>query len=207
MASKKGKAAKSKSNKKKKTNDKERPEKRPLVIRYDADGNRIGDDGYVMTKVRTRMHRMLDGYFVYAIILAVLAVALIVLSYFQGAQYGDWELLQRGGNQFHGWDAATLLRVESVFMLYSAVFSAMLSFIGFRWFYDDRSERRFLTMLYVYIAIAAVYLVVSVVMVATPEPVSIIDIVYAALTMMTMREVKYERPKLKKAKVAKTIEK
>ena len=33
------------------------PEKKPLVINYDADGVRIGDDGYPMTPARTRMHR------------------------------------------------------------------------------------------------------------------------------------------------------
>lgn len=204
MASHKGK--KNKKNSKGK-GQQERPEKRPLVIRYDADGNRIGDDGYVMTKSRTRMHHIFDGYFIWGIVAAVLAIALMVLSYFQGAQFGDWELIQRGGNQFNGWDTALLLRYESLFMLYSAVISVVLSFLGFRWFYDRSSEHRFRIVLYVFIAIAVVFFVAAVALVSTPEPVSLIDLVFGVLTLMTMREVIIERPTLKKAKVAKTVTK
>lgn len=202
MASKK---SKNQNKKGKGGRNEERPEKRPLVIRYDADGNKIGDDGYVMTKVRTRMHRMLDGYFIWGIIAGVLAIVLMVVSYFQGAQFGDWELIQRGGNQFNGWDVALLLRYESLFMLYTAVFSIVLSFLGFRWFYDNSSEKRFNMLLYLFIGIAALYFIAAVVLVATPEPVSAIDAVFAILTLQTMREVKAERPRLKKAKTARTV--
>jgi magnesium-transporting ATPase (P-type) len=199
-------ASKKSKNKNKKEKN-ERPEKRPIVERYDEDGNRIGDDGFVMTKARKRMHRMLDAYFIWGIIAAIAAVALIVLSYFQGAQYGDWELVQRGGNQFHGWDTATLMRLDSVYGLLSGVFAVVLSFLGFRWFYDDSSERRFRTALYIYVAIAAVVLIAFVALVQAPELFSIINLVFVALTYYAMREVKFERPKLKKAKVAKTVTK
>lgn len=203
MASKRNKNKKKKGNRN--ANGEERPEKRPLITKYDADGNRIGDDGYVMTKVRTRMHHLLDGYFIWGIVAGILAIVLIVLSYFQGAQYGDWELIQRGGNQFHGWDTATLLRVESIFILYTAVFSIVLSFLGFRWFYDNNAESRFKIPLYLFIGIAVVYFIVALVLVGVPEPVSIIDVAFAVITLQAMRAVKYERPHLKKAKVAKTV--
>lgn len=197
----------SKKKSKKNKNHEERPEKRSLIERYDANGNRIGDDGYVMTKVRTHMHRLLNGYFVWGIIAAVIAIVLLVLSYFQGAQFTDWELVQRGGNQFHGWDTAMLMRFESIFLLYTAVFSVILNVFGFRWFYDNSSEKRFANSLYIYAAIAVVYFVAALVLVSAPEPVSVIDVLFVVLAMQGMRAVKCERPKLKKARVAKTVTK
>lgn len=131
----------------KKQTGKEAPEKKPLVIKYDKDGNKIGDDGYAMTSVRKRMHTMFNVYFIWAVVAAVLGCLCTIFSYAQGAEYASWELVASGGNQFAGFDVSFLLRMEALMCLYTALTSLVAHFWGFRWFYDRQSETRLKVLL------------------------------------------------------------
>ena len=55
----------------KKKEQEEKPQKKPLEIWYTEDGTKIGDDGYPMTQLRTKMHNIWNGYFIYAIFLLI----------------------------------------------------------------------------------------------------------------------------------------
>ncbi|MGI6590783.1 MAG: hypothetical protein ACOX1O_04095 [Eggerthellaceae bacterium] len=195
------------SSSKKKGRQEEKVERKPIVERYDGEGNRIGDDGLEMTASRTRLHKLLNFCFVWAIVLGIIAIILIVLSYFQGAQYQDWELVARGGNQFNGWDTATLLRVESVFLLVMAVLYVVLNFRGFGWMYDKRRESGLKVPATIILVASAAFLVAAILLAGIPEPGSIINIIVCAMILSTMKKVRREMPHLKKPKVAKTVEK
>ena len=187
------------------------PEKKPLVINYDKDGVRIGDDGYSMTPKRTRLHNMLNVIFVWGIICAVCGAACAILAYAQGQQYGGFEgdfatfdLELSGGNMIFGHSAATLMRVEAIVLLVFAVFGPTISIQGFHWFYDKRPAT-FTIVAMVIVAISAiVYEALIISTVGIPDPASIIMLIILALIALFMRGVAIERPTLKKAKIART---
>lgn len=192
---------------KKKDKQQEKSERKPLIEHYDSEGNRIGDDGLEMTAARHRLHKLLNFCFVWAIVLGVVAIALIVLSYFQGAEYQDWELVARGGNQFNGWDTAILMRVESVFLLITAVIYVVLNFLGFGWMYDKKSEGGLKVPSIIILAVSVMFFIAAVWYAGIPEPASVINIIVCALILNTMKTVRREMPHLKRPKVAKTVEK
>lgn len=175
------------------------------VINYDKAGNVIGDDGFEMTPVRKRMHRIFDGWFIYTFVMVVIAIVLTILSYMQGAQITDWEIVQRGGNQFNGWDTALLLRLEALFCLYTAVFSAMISIFGFRWFYDRKPVSIVFGMMIALFLVGLGYFVYGIVGVGTLEPLSLVNTAFMIVTLLTMSSVQAERPNLRKPKVGKRV--
>ena len=171
------------------------------VITYDKEGNVLGDDGYAMTKTRRRMHRIFDAWFIYIFVMVLGALVLMLLGYQQGAQYTDWNLVQTGGNQINGWDAALLLRMDALLCLYSAVFAALINIFGFRWFYDRKSIGIAYGMLFALGAVSIGYFVFSIVYVGAPEPISLINLSFILITILSMRAVIVERPYLRKPKV------
>lgn len=189
----------------KKQTGKEAPEKKPLVIKYDKDGNKIGDDGYAMTSVRKRMHTMFNVYFIWAVVAAVLGCLCTIFSYAQGAEYASWELVASGGNQFAGFDVSFLLRMEALMCLYTALTSLVAHFWGFRWFYDRQSETRLKVLLGFIVGGSVGFCATSFVQIGIPEPLSIINIALVVITHMIMSQVKEERPSLTKPKVASTV--
>ena len=171
------------------------------VITYDKQGNILGDDGFPMTQTRRRMHRIWDAWFIYVIIMVVIGFLSMIFAYLQGAQYTSWELVQVGGNQLNGWDMALLLRLEALLCLFSAVFAALISIFGFRWFYDKGSSAVIYGMLFSLGFVSAGYLVYAVTAVGTLEPLSLVNISLILVTLLTMKAVKVERPTLRKPKV------
>lgn len=181
------------------------PEKKPLIINYDAEGVRIGDDGYPMTRTRTRLHRLLNGAFIWGIVCALGCVACIVASYFQGQEYHGFELITSGGNMFNGHSVANLFRYEALVLLFTAIMGPVLSIQGFRWFYDKRPVWFTAILMGVLAAVSVAYEVVIVGIVGAFDPASVITLLYLLATIIAMLAVKREQPTLKKAKVAKTV--
>ena len=171
------------------------------VIQYDKQGNRLGDDGFPMTPTRKRMHKVWDAWFIYVIVMVVAAIALMVLAYFQGAEYTDWEIVQRGGNQFNGWDTAFLIRLEALHCLYTAVISALLSIFGFRWFYDRKPVVVVYAMMLAIAGVGIGYQIFSTTMVGAIEPLSLVNISFILITVLCMQAVNRERPTLRKPKI------
>lgn len=171
------------------------------IINYDKEGNVIGDDGFEMTPTRKRMHRIFDAWFIYTFVMVVAAFALMLLGYLQGAQYTDWNLVQQGGNQFHGWDTAFLMRMEALFCLYTAVLSALISIFGFRWFYDRKPRTVTHALMLALGAVCITFFGFAVFVVGTPEPISLVNITFMLFTLTTMAAVDAERPNLRKPKV------
>jgi len=181
------------------TND-DKPRKKQ-VIEYDKQGNVIGDDGFEMTPTRKRMHRIFDAWFVYIIIMVVIGFLCMLFAYLQGAQFTSWELVQKGGNQFNGWDTALLLRFEALLCLFTAVFSALISIFGFKWFYDKGSLGVLYGMMFALGTVSVGYFVYAVTAVGAPEPLSLVNISFMLVTLLTMKAVRIERPTLRKPKV------
>jgi amino acid transporter len=171
------------------------------VLQYDKQGNLLGDDGLEMTKVRKRMHRIFDGWFIYVAIMVLLAIAFTVLAFFQGAQYTDWDAVQRGGNEFHGWQTAFLLRIEALMCLYTAILSGLISVFGFRWFYDRKTRTVVYGLMFALGAVCISYFGFAVLVVGTLEPISLINLCFIIITLQTMAAVDAERPTLRKPKI------
>ncbi|MFR7745994.1 MAG: hypothetical protein ACLU06_00960 [Eggerthellaceae bacterium] len=190
------------------------PEKKPLIINYDRDGVRIGDDGYSMTPKRSRLHTMLNVVFVWGIICALGAVACAVIAFAQGQQYGgfhgdfaSFDLEVYGGNMINGYSVATLLRVEGILCLLTAIFGPVISIQAFHWFYDRRPVKVTAIMMSL-LALACIgYEISLLVTVGLPDPVCLITLIMLILIAVFMRQVFLERPTLSKAKVAKTVTK
>lgn len=195
-------------------NPEDKPEKQPLIINYDKDGNRIGDDGYVMTPARKRMHNMFNAIFVWGIISVLVAVACTILAYAQGQQFGgfngdfaSFDLEVTGGNMINGYSVGTMLRVEAIVLLFTGIMGPIISIQGFHWFYDRRPAKALGIMMGL-VAVACISYEIS--MLATvgfPDPVCLITLIMLVLILVFMRQVNVERPTLKKAKVASTVTK
>lgn len=190
------------------------PEKQPLIINYDKDGVRIGDDGYPMTPARSRLHTMLNAIFVWGIIAAVACVACAIGAFAQGQQFGGFEgdfatfdLETYGGNMINGYSVATLLRVEAVILIFTAIMGPVISIQAFHWMYDKKP----ITFVAVLMAVVAVfcigYEILLLSIVGLPDPACLITLIMLILIVLFMKQVSTERPTLKKAKVAKTVTK
>lgn len=178
----------------------DKPRKKEVIL-YDKQGNKLGDDGLPMTPTRKRMHRIFDAWFIYVFVMALGALVLMILAYLQGAQYTDWNLVQQGGNQINGWDAAMLLRLEALLCLFTAVFAALINLFGFRWFYDRKPVGSAIVMMLVLGVACIGYLIFGIAAVGSPEPVSLLNLCFIVITWMTMRAVEAERPTLRKPKI------
>lgn len=181
-------------------NEEEKPQKKPLEIWYDANDVRIGDDGFPMTPTRKKMHNIWNAYFIYAIVLMVWGCACMVLAYFTGETFTDWELVASGGHEVNGIQLGTVLRVEALVCLWSAVALVVLNFKGFAWLYDKQESTFFKGLLYGLGIISVVMEIAFLVLSHLPSPACLINIVFIVLAIVTMQQVKEERPSLKKAK-------
>ncbi len=181
------------------------PEKQPLIINYDSNGVRIGDDGYPMTPARTRLHRLLNGAFIWGIICALGCVGCIIASYFQGQEYHGFELITSGGNMYNGYSVANLFRYEALILLFTAVMGPLISIQGFRWFYDNRSVSFTAILMSVLAAASVGYEIVIVGIVGAFDPASLITVILLAVIVCSMVSVAKEQPTLKKAKIASTV--
>ncbi len=191
------------------------PEKKPLIINFDANGVRIGDDGYSMTPIRSRMHTLFNGALVWGIVCALLAVACMVLAYAQGQTFSGngandlagFELVVSGGNMINGFSMGTMLRYEALLGLVTACFFPFINVKGFQWFYDRGSARPLYILMIIVAVLSITYQMIIVTTVGIPEPLTLISLVLLLLIVVTMRQVENERPTLRKAKVASTITK
>ncbi len=100
----------------------------------------IGDDGCYMTPTRIRMHRTLNAFMIWGIIMIIIAVACTIAAYFQGQSYQDMELVATGGNMINGHSAGTLLRVAALVYIVSGILFIFLQHKGFTWFYERQSQ-------------------------------------------------------------------
>lgn len=172
---------------------------------YDVNGVRIGDDGYPMTKSRTRLHRLYDCYFFYMIIALLVGVGLIVFSLFQGQQITEWDLVWYGGTQFNGHSLATILRIEALYLMFVVAISLFSNMKGMAWMYDKGSEKSVKVTIFSAGVVSAVYFLAFTFIVGVPEPFSAITLCMSILNWKFFQEVKIDRGTLKKAKVATTV--
>lgn len=179
---------------------------RPVVTYYDKDGNVIGDDGYLMTPVRKRMHTLCNALFVWGVIVLLWAVFCGVFANFQNQEYHSFDsLIGTGGTQFHGWDLAMLLRFEGLFGLFVGVMMIISHLVIFRWFYDGAAPRNTRIILGVIGVPCVVFLILAFVLAQVPDPISIGSLVLIAVIVITMQAVIAEKPTLKKAEVASKV--
>lgn len=184
----------------KKKEEKEKPQKKPIEIWYTEDGTKIGDDGYPMTSVRTKMHNIWNGYFIYAMILLVWGLACTLIGWFSGETFTDWELRATGGWEYNGYRVATLARIEALVCLWTAVAGVIINFKGFSWMYD-RADAKFLNgLMYALLGISIAIELVALFMIHIISPACLVSIVLIAMTIVTMKQVEEERHSLKKAK-------
>ncbi len=177
----------------------------PLVVYYDENGTKIGDDGYPMTPVRKRMHTLFNICFFWGVIVLVWALFCCVFSYFQNQDYSFYELVATGGTQLNGWDLAFLLRMEALFGLFSGVLLFPLNLFGFRWFYDGESSKKTKIVLAILGLGSLAFLIASIVAIGMPSPISLGNILLVAACLYSMGAVTVERPTLKKAKPASKV--
>jgi hypothetical protein len=188
-------------------------EKKPLYVHYDKEGNLIGDDGFLMTKKRKRMHRVFNAMFIWCIISALFAIFCAIFAFAQGQQWSSvdaehyLDIVVQGGNMYNEYEVGTLLRLEGLLGLFSAVVFGVLHIQGFHWFYDGRSLVMPAVLMGGIAVFSIAFEVVAVGIVRIIDPVATINLVLLVITVICMRQVVNERPTLKKAKVAKTVEK
>lgn len=194
---------KSKQEKKKQDQSSGRP---PIVTYYDKDGNEIGDDGYVMTPLRKRMHTLCNGLFVWGVIVLAWAVFCGVFANFQNQEYTSFDqMIATGGTQFNGWDLGFLLRIEGLFGLFVGVLIVISHIVAFKWFYDGASPRT-TQVLFGILGLASVaFLVVAFVTARVPDPISLGTLLLLCACVFTMHGVDAERPTLKKAEIASKV--
>lgn len=192
-------------------NPEPKPEKVPYVVTYDKDDVRIGDDGYSMTPARSRLHHMLNAIFVWGIVCAVLGAGCAIIAYAQGQTYGgnaadfsSFNLEVYGGNMFNGFEVATLLRIEAIILLFSALFGPVISIQGFHWFYDGKPVTFTAVVMAVVSVFVVIYQVMLVSIVGIVDPFSLVTLIMVILIALFMRSVAKERPTLRKAKVARS---
>lgn len=184
---------------------KERHKEQQRTRYYDANGVRIGDDGYPMTKSRTHLHRLYDCYFFYMIIALLIGVGLIVFSLFQGQQITEWDLVWYGGTQFNGHSLATILRIEALYLMFVVAISLFSNMKGMAWMYDKGSEKSVKVTIFLAGIVSAIYFGAFAFVVGVPEPFSAITLCMSILNWKFFQEVKIDRGTLKKAKVATVV--
>lgn len=180
-------------------------ERKPLVQEFDADGNLIGDDGYELTPARKRMHFIFDAFFVVGLIAAIVCLACIVISYFQGQDYSYIELQATGGTLVNGWELALLLRVEALYCLSLAIVLISSNIIGFHWLYERGSAKKVLILLGFEAVVSLGVALFFIGWVHFIEPVSFVCFFLICYSFFCMKRVEVERPHLKKPKVASRV--
>lgn len=192
-------------------NPEKAPEKKPLYIHYDKEGNRIGDDGYPLTPKRHRLHNTYNAIFIWSIICALAGAACAIIAYAQGQQYGGFEgdfatfdLELYGGNMINGYSVATLLRVEAILLIFVGIFGATINFKGFHWLYDKASPRILVIIMALVAIVTVAYQVMLLSTVGIPDPGTFIMLVLDILAAVFMKQVAEEKPTLRKAKIART---
>lgn len=164
--------------------------------RFDEQGRRIGDDGLPMTRLRTRAHRLLNGFFIWGAVAALLCAGFTVLAAFQGQVLSDWELVAIGGAYRNGFSVASLLRYEALFCLAVAVASVANHLYGFSWLYDGytlKPVRRITAGLGL---ACALWFAAAVLLVGVFEPVSFFTLVLLALLWALIPKVFEEHVQL-----------
>ncbi len=184
------------------------PEKKPLYEHYDKDGNRIGPDGYIMTPVRTWTHRILNAFMIWTFVCVAFSVLMAILAFNQGQTWeGGLEAVAVGGTLYNGFSLATLMRLDGVMALVSAIICSLINIQGFRCFY----ERKPRTLTYILIAVLAglscIWEFYAITVIRIVEPVALINLVLLAVLIILFGRVDKEAPNLKKAKIAKTVTK
>lgn len=186
-------------------NPEPKPEKQPLIINYDKDGVRIGDDGYPMTKTRKLMHNLFNAIFIWGILMIILGGVLAVVSYGQGQQYSGFEMETYGGNMYNGNSVADMLRYIGLFNLLTAIIVSIIHVQGFRWMYDKANPPFTLFLLGLWAVMSIGFGTFFFGVLSIPEFTCFVNIFLIVAILVTMRNIKKERPTLKKAKVAKTV--
>ena len=179
--------------------------KRQIVIRYTEDGQRIGDDGFIMTTARLRLHHLYNPFFFLMCASFVGAAICLISSYFQNQTITDLEFIWVGGNLFNGYSVGTLLRIEALYLLYLTVLFLFSNQKGMAWMYDNKPMKPVRTLALLMIIPSAVYFLVSLVFVDIPEPVSLVAIVLGVLNVRFVADVDRERGSLKKGEVARVV--
>lgn len=167
-----------------------------MAKRYNEEGVRIGDDGLPMTKARVHLHNLYNFCFIYMLIAIAAAIACVVLSNFQGQQLTYWELVAYGGNQFHGFETGTLLRIEALYLLFDSVVCLLANMKGMARLYDNAELRPVKRVLKVMAVGSIAYFAVALVVVHVVEPFSLIMAVTALLAMRLTEDAEMERRSL-----------
>lgn len=175
--------------------------KHQTVIRYAADGQRIGDDGYLMTPARKRLHTLYNAFFFLMIAAFVGAAACMISSYFQNQTITEWELVWVGGNLYNGFSIGTLLRIEALLLLYLTIIFLFSNQKGMAWMYDGKPKRPVQRFIKLLIIPSAMYFLVAVFVVGFPDPVSLAGVILGVLEMRFVEAVDAERDKLEKVPV------
>lgn len=185
----------------------DKPTKKPLIIEYDQDGTRIGPDGYPMTPVRKRMHFLFNAAFVWGILCFVISLGLAVAAFAQGQEYSGEgiDFTFYGGTMMAGFELAFLLRIEALASLFTAIISILMSFQGYRWFYERKQALSTMVLSSILLTASIIYQFTAIAVVGCVDPLSLVTIVLVAAIWLTMRSIEKERPSLRKAKVAKTV--
>lgn len=192
-------------------NPEKAPEKKPHYIHYDKDDNRIGDDGFLLTPKRHRLHNTFNAIFIWAILCAIAGAGCAIIAYAQGQQYGGFtgdfatfDLEVTGGNMINGYSVATLLRVEAILLIFMAIFGTTVNFKGFNWLYDKASPTFMIVVMCLMAVVTIAYQAMLLSTVGIPDPVTLIMLVLLILAAVFMKQVADERPTLRKAKIART---
>ncbi len=185
--------------------NKKKAPRRQIVVRYAEDGTKIGDDGYLMTPARNRLHQTYNVVFVWMVVTFFAAAVCIVQSFFQNQTITDWELVWIGGNMFNGFTVASLLRVEALFLLFLTALCLFTNMKGMAWMYDGGDKRPVQIAFLLLLVPSAIYFVAMLILVGIPEPASVISMILALFIFKFVPAVENERPSLKKVPVARTV--
>lgn len=185
--------------------NKKKAPRRQIVVRYAEDGTKIGDDGYLMTAARNRLHQTYNVVFVWMVVTFLAAAVCIIQSFFQNQTITDWELVWIGGNMFNGFTVAGLLRVEALFLLFLTALCLFTNMKGMAWMYDGADKKPVQITFLLMLIPSAVYFVAVLLLVGIPEPASVVTMILALLIYKFVPAVEAERPTLKKVPVARTV--
>ena len=179
--------------------------KRQIVLRYAEDGTRIGDDGYPMTKARKRLHYTYNALFFLMCGFFVIAAICMINSYFQNQTITEWELKWVGGNMFNGFSVGTLLRIESLFLLFMTAVFLFANQKGMAWMYDRKPKKPVKVTIMLMVIPSALYFIGCAVLVNVIEPVSLVTFILGMLLIKFVADVEREKGSLKKVPVARVV--
>jgi hypothetical protein len=160
---------------------------------FDENGFRIGDDGYPMTRWRRSLHITLDAMLIWGYICVAIASVCVVAAFFQNQSFTPTEFIYYGGNEYNGFNVATLLRFESLCVFIAALMAIALSHRCFNWLYD-KGDDSILVKLYVPIlAISGGWNMYLVAVVHLADPATLILAISVLFMLWFMERVKSER--------------